>query len=158
VLLRVVDARDNAPLNARYHAVSAADSSVMDNGFVRMMASSTEPIRINLTPGVWHVTVNAQGYAQQTVDVVSPGDKIVRLTPGGTIVVSSTDASATRGRLLDANGQTYEGFTPVLDPLQATVSNVAPGVYTLQLLDSKNNVVKSQQVTMADGQTITLRM
>jgi len=155
VLLRVVDARDNAPLNAHYHAVSASNPATMQNA---MIASSTEPIRIDLATGAWHVTIGAQGYASQTVDVVSPGEKLVRLTPGGTIVVSSTDPNATHARLLDANGQFYNGFTPMLDPMQATVPNVAPGVYTLQMLDNKGAVLKAQQVTVVDGQTTTLRM
>lgn len=161
VLLRVIDARPPQPaLSAHYFAVSAADPKDTDSGWVRMMSSSTEPIRINLKPGLWHVTVSADGYASQTIDVTSPGQRVVGLTPGGTILVSATDANAVMGRLLDTTGRVYgeRGFKVVLDPLQWPVPNVAPGVYQLQLLDNKGKVLKSQQVTVVDGQTVTVRL
>jgi 5-hydroxyisourate hydrolase-like protein (transthyretin family) len=167
ILLKVIDARDQQQLNAWYHAVSDANPADVHDDMLRTMSSSTEPIKVTLAAGVWHVTVGAQGYATTSFDITSPGQKIVGLTPGGTIVVSSTNANGTRGRLLDASGQVYgrvgrSGFPPSfpveIDPLQSTLSNVAPGVYTLQLLDNKNTILKQTQVTIVDGQTVTLKL
>jgi large repetitive protein len=164
VTLLVVDARDNRPISAWYHAVSSTGQ--MYDDFIRFMASSTEPVKIPLPAGSFTITVGAQNYAQRTFTMNSPGTQTVGLTPGGTIVVSSTNRSGIRGRLLDSTGAGYgrgrggnpNNFPVELDPLQSTLENVAPGVYTLQLLDDKNNVLTSSQVTVVEGGTVTVKL
>jgi len=165
ILLKVVDARDQRPISASYHAVSVSNPEEVHDDFIRMMASSTEPMKITLTPGQWKVTVGAQNYASQTFTLTSPGAQTVGLTPGGTIVVSSTTAGGTHGRLLDSTGTLYPvrgrnpyGFPIEVDPLQSTFPNIAPGIYTLQLLDDKNAVLKSTTVTVVDGGTVSLKL
>jgi len=163
ITLLVVDARDQRPISAWYHAVSSTGQMYDDS--IRMMASSTEPVKIPLPAGAFKITLGAQGYAQTTINMNSPGSQTVGLTPGGTIVVSSTNSSGTRGRLLDAAGVSYgrgggsmPSFRVEIDPLQSTLENIAPGVYTLQLLDDKNSVLKSTQVTVEEGKTVTVRL
>lgn len=164
ITLLVVDARDNRPISAWYHAVSSTGQQYDD--FIRIMASSTEPVKIPLPAGSFRITVGADNYSQRSFTMNSPGTQTIGLTPGGTIVVSSTNHSGTRGRLLDSTGTGYgrgrggapSNFPVELDPLQSTLENIAPGVYTLQLLDDKNNVLKSSQVTVVEGGTVTVRM
>lgn len=172
IVLTVVDARDpqQRPLNAWYHAISTANGTTYDD-YVRM-ASSAEPVKIPLPAGSFLVTVGAQGYAQRTRQMTSPGAQTVGLTPGGTIVVSSTMSNGTRVRLTDSLGQNYNsnnarvgGYvrgapsTPVeQDPLQSTLQNVAAGVYKLDLLDNSGAVLKSTQVTVTDGATVVVRL
>jgi len=164
ITLLVVDARDQRPISAWYHAVSSTGQQYDD--FIRIMASSTEPVKIPLPAGSFRITVGAENYAQRTFNMNSPGTQTIGLTPGGTIVVSSTNHSGIRGRLLDSTGAGYgrgrggnpSNFPVELDPLQSTLENIAPGVYTLQLLDDKNNVLQSSQVTVVEGGTVTVRM
>jgi len=164
ITLLVVDARDNRPISAWYHAVSSTGQQYDD--YIRIMASSTEPVKIPLPAGSFRITVGAENYAQRTINMNSPGTQTIGLTPGGTIVVSSTNHSGIRGRLIDSTGSGYgrgrggapSNFPVELDPLQSTLENIAPGIYTLQLLDDKNNVLESKQVTVAEGATVTVRM
>jgi hypothetical protein len=172
IMLKVVDARDpqQRPLNAWYHAVSSSTGLTYDD-HVRM-ATAAEPVKIPLDAGAYLVTVGAEGYAQRTLQMTAPGAQTVGLTPGGTILVSSTMSSGKRVRLIDTLGQNYSansarvgGYVrgapsmPVeQDPLQTTLQNVAAGVYTLDLLDDKGAVLKSTQVTVVDGGTVVVRL
>ena len=168
----MVDARDpqQRPLNAWYHAVSSSTGTMYDD-YVRM-ATAAEPVKIPLDAGAYLVTVGADGYAQRTLQMTAPGAQTVGLTPGGTILVSSTMSSGKRVRLVDALGQNYSannarvgGYVrgaPSMqveqDPMQTTLQNVAAGVYTLELLDDKGAVLKSTQVTVVDGGTVVVRL
>src|SRR5439155_14823125 len=119
-----------------YHAVSTTGNTYEDH--VRM-AASAEPVKIPVAAGSYLVTVGAEGYAQRTMQMTSPGTQTVGLTPGGTIVVSSTMSSGKRVRLIDTSGQNYSansarvgGYVraapsmPVdQDPFQTTLQNVA---------------------------------
>lgn len=172
IVLKVVDGRDpqQQPLNAWYHAVSMANGQATD-GSLRFLSGGSEPLKIPLAAGTFMVTVGAQGYAPQTLQLTSPSVKTIGLTPGGTLVLSSTMSSGIRVRVIDASGQNYAansgggGFVRGApsygieqDPLQTTLQNIAAGNYTLQLLDKSGAVLKSTQVTVVDGQTVTVRL
>jgi protocatechuate 3,4-dioxygenase beta subunit len=163
IKLTLVDARDpnQRPISGWYHAV-ASDGTEYNDDIRFMGGSSTEPLKIKMPAGACKVTVGASGYASLTFTMNSPGFRTVGLTPGGTIVVSTTTAGA-HGRLLDPTGLIYGrgryGPMPIeVDPLQSTWPNIAPGTYTLELLDKANAVLKSTQVTVAEGQTVTLKL
>jgi len=161
----VVDARDNRPINAWYRAVSA-NGTVYDD-FLRFAMSNPEPVNIPLAAGSYKVTIGADGYASQSFVTDAPATRNLGLTPGGTILFSSSSADLTSGRLLDSTGTPYprggmrmgmQSFAVVADPLQTTLQNIAPGQYTLQLLDTKGAVVKSTTVTVSEGQTTTVKL
>jgi uncharacterized GH25 family protein len=163
IVLRVVDARDQRPLGAWYHAVGPK-GEVYDD-YIRFN-SSTESLRIPLAPGTYRVTVGASDYAIQSFTIDSPGQRMVGLTPGGTIMVSTTAPNA-RGRLVDAAGQPYsrsglrgmpQTFRIETDPLQSQLDNIAPGEYTIELLDEKNRVLRTTRVRVLDGQTVTVKL
>ncbi len=161
----VVDARDNRPINAWYRAVSA-NGTVYDD-FLRFTMSNPEAVNIPLAAGSYKVTLGAEGYAAQSFTINAPATRQLGLTPGGTILFSSSSAELTNGRLLDATGTPYprggmrmgqSSFGVVADPLQTTLQNIAPGQYTLQLLDDKGAVVKSTIVNVGEGRTITVKL
>jgi len=157
--LRVVDARDQRPLTAWYHAASS--SGVYDGSI-----SGAEPLRIALSAGSYRVTVGAPGYASRTFTISVPGDETVALTPGGTIVVSSTSDEFTHARLLDAFGEPYRfgpgpsSGTLRIDPApgQTHIANVAAGNYTLEIVDDRGKVLRMTQVTVGEGQVTPARL
>ncbi|MCU1245402.1 MAG: hypothetical protein JWN02_1312, partial [Acidobacteria bacterium] len=158
--LRLTDARDGQPLAGWYHAEAVGGT------YDGALAGGSEATRAPLAAGAYRVTVGATGYASASLTISAPGEQTVGLTPGGTIVVSSTSGTFAFMRILDAAGQPYRwGPGPAagtirLDPApgQTPVANVTPGTYTLQLIDNRNNVVRSTQVTVAEGQIVPARL
>jgi hypothetical protein len=163
--LRVEDLRDHRTLNAWYRAISST-GEVYDD-YIRFMSSSTEPITIPLPAGSYWVMVGAEGYAPRSYTMNSPGAQTVSLTPGGTILVSTSTTGGDRGRILDSAGRSYSrggmrGGPPTFRiegaPMQSTLENIAPGRYTIQVLDEKDAVLRSATVEVSEGQTVTIKM
>jgi hypothetical protein len=150
LVLTVIDARDRRPLSAWYHAVSASGSFDGSLG--------AEPSSIALASGAYELTVGAIGYASITINVSAPGRQTVALTPGGTLLISSTSDAFVRARLVGPTGQPYLMFRLDPAPGQTRVANVAAGNYTLQVIDDDNRVVRATQVTVGEGQTVTARL
>jgi len=159
--LRLSDARDGQPLAGWYHA-EAMGGETYDGA----LAGGTEPTRAPLAAGSYRVAVGAPGYATATFAISAPGEQLVRLTPGGTIMVSSTSDSFASMRILDAASQPVRwGPGPAtgtlrIDPApgQTRVANLAAGTYTLQLIDNRNHVLRATQVTVAEGQVVPVRL
>src|SRR5206468_3863206 len=82
ITLRVVDGRDQRMLAAFAQAYDSAGREVDPNVFRGL--GSPAPITLNVSPGLYRVTVSAIGYATQTVSVQAPNPVavIVALTPG----------------------------------------------------------------------------
>ncbi len=162
--LRVVDARDHRPLSAWVHAVSG--DGVVVNDFVSAVAAGADPAPVLLAVGTYRVTVGTSAYASQSFTINAPGEQTVGLTPGGTILISSTSDAFANVRLLDAAGQPYRsGPGPVagiyrIDPApgQTPIANVAAGTYTLQIVDDGNRVMRSAQVTVREGEIVPVRL
>jgi len=158
--LRVVDARDQRPLSAWVHAQSGSGE-----GYDGTAAASTEPATIALATGSYRLTVGASGYAPISVTVTVPGEQMVALTPGGTIVVSSSSDTFAFVRILDAAGVplrfglgTSAGLFRV-DPApgQTRIANVPAGTYTLQLL-AGGDVLRSVIVTVREGESAAAKL
>jgi hypothetical protein len=149
--LKLVDGRDARPLNGWAHAESAGT------------AYDGDAASLPLAPGRYRITAGAPGYATRTLDAEAPGEATVALTPGGTIVVASSSSAFAVLRMLDDMGQPVRvgpGAAPGLfrvDPApgQTRIANIAAGDYTLQLLDDRNNVVRSVRVTVREGGVVT---
>ncbi|HEX6640112.1 MAG TPA: carboxypeptidase-like regulatory domain-containing protein, partial [Thermoanaerobaculia bacterium] len=159
VTLNVVDARDQRPIGARAIAFDMAGRVVDET---RMMFGSSESasLKLSLSPGNYMATVVAEGYAPRSISFQSPSTQTVMMSPGGTLEVRSQHNNAMRVRLIDANGQPYPrfgGFPPTREllpsPGTTTLSNIAAGVYTLQLLNGEA-VVDSKRVVVVEGQTV----
>ncbi|HXH41769.1 MAG TPA: carboxypeptidase-like regulatory domain-containing protein, partial [Thermoanaerobaculia bacterium] len=160
VAIHAVDARDARPLNAWYHAESAGGDS-----YDGTIAGTAEPERIALAAGSYRLTVGAAAYAPRTLTIVAPGEETVALTPGGTIVVTSSNETVALLRITDATGQPVRfGPGPLpgmvrLDPApsQTRIANVAAGTYTLQLVVN-GNVLRSAPVTVREAETVSAKL
>jgi uncharacterized GH25 family protein len=160
VALRVVDGRDARPLNGWYHADAGSGES-----FDGAVAGTAEPARIALAAGSYRLTVGASGYAPRTLTVVAPGEETIALTPGGTIIVSSSSDAFAFLRIIDAAGLPIRfGPGPAagtirVDPApgQTRIANVTPGTYLVQLVVD-GNVLRSAPVTVREGETVPARL
>ena len=163
VTLRVIDGRDGRLLAATPHVVDVQGRS-LDSGF--RFSSTPEPLKLDLSPGTYRVTLYANGYAARTVTVVSPSTQNVAMTPGGTLLIRSKSSSADlRYRLIDGNGLPYgriginEGtYTLLASPGVTTMQNVAAGTYRLEVLDKTDRVVNSKSVTINEGLPTTIEI
>jgi len=162
--LRVVDARDGRPLTAWVHAQSGTGESY-DEGYDGTVAASAEPTSIALAAGSYRMTAGASGYAPVSLTVTAPGEQTVALTPGGTIVVSSSSDTFAFVRIVDAAGMPLRfGPGPAAElfrvdpaPGKTPIANVPAGTYTLQLLVG-GNVLRSASVTVREGESVAAKL
>lgn len=159
VTLRVVDGRDGREISAMVTVYDAAGRVVYDtrsSGFPGF--GSTTNMHLPLAPGSYTATLTMTGYAVSTARLTSPSNQTVAMTPGGTIAVQSRHSVVRRMRLLDSSGMPYPrtSWTPgsrELLPGTVPINNVAPGSYTLQLLNDDDSVADTQQVVVREGET-----
>lgn len=158
VTLTVVDARDGRTLSARAVAFDM-QGRVADE--TRMMFGSADSgnVTLNVAPGGYSVTVSASGYAPRQVTLQSPSTQTIALSPGGTVEVRSKHSTSMRVRLIDAGGTPYPRYSIVppsreILPGTTTLPNIAPGTYTLQLLNGEV-VIDSKRLVVMEGQTVT---
>jgi hypothetical protein len=123
-------------------------------------SDSTAALKVTVAAGQYRVVIQVQGYAGRTVTLSSPSQQTIGMTPGGTLVIRSSGSAPRAARLLDANGQLYErsifGNSQVMlnaSPASVTLTNIAPGIYTVQVLDEQGLVSNSTKVTIVEGQT-----
>ncbi len=160
VKLKVVDARDGRTLSAFVYVYDSAGRVVSDpttSGFRFGPGESTD-INLRLPPGSYTATVQTPDYATLTVQISSPSTRTVALTRGGTIMVESKHSDRRRMRLVDASGMGYPrlGTRPsARDLLPGTqpIEHVAPGGYTLQLLNDDETVADTVHVVVREGET-----
>lgn len=158
VTLRVVDGRDGRAISAFVTVFDSAGRVVPERGMGFGQGSSTD-IRLSLAPGSYTATVTMSGYAAQTARITSPSTQTVALTPGGTILVQSKHSERRRMRLLDASGMQYPRMTPQpmprdLLPGTTPFEHVAPGSYTLLLLNDNDSIADTVQVSVREGETV----
>ena len=131
-----------------------AGSVVFDNpmGF----SPTAEPIRVPVAPGQYRVLISAPGYATQTISMMSPSQKTIPLTPGGTLLIHSSSSSLMRGRLIASSGAVYsrpfdrEGVFGIAGAT-TQVSNVQADNYKLEVLGTNGSVTKTIDVRITDG-------
>lgn len=156
VTLRVVDGRDGRLLSAFVRVTDAQNRVVYDSP-MRFGGGGAEPVKLALDAGTYSATISAQGYAPRRVTLVSPSSPTVGLTPGGSILVRSKGSTLRRARLLAPDGQPYlrGGMNPIftVDPSPGVtqLENIAPGMYTLQILGNGDEVVGATQVNVMEG-------
>lgn len=160
VSLHVVDGRDGRQINAFVTVFDAAGRIVYESMGMRFGSSdTTSDTHLPLAPGSYTATLFMTGYAATSVRVTSPSPRqTVSMTPGGTILVQSQHSTVRRMRLLDSAGIPYPRFgsrptTRDLLPGTVPIENVAPGSYTLQLLNDDESVANTQSVFVREGET-----
>ena len=161
VTLSVVDFRDNRPLSAQVTVFDAQGRVAHDTRGMMRFGSEAREIRLPLAPGSYTATIFASDYAPRTVSLQSPSSPTIHVSPGGTIVVRSRHNERQRMRLIDASGMAYPRWstTPTtrdLPPGTATLEHIAPGAYTLVLLNANETVAASQTVNVREGETVTV--
>lgn len=156
ISLRIVDARDGRALNAFISVLDGAGRVAQQGPF---RPDSSGITRISLAPGSYSAVVNASGYASQRIQFSVPGAQLaVSLRPGGSIRIDSTATSSVRARLLDPTGHPHQPtiWDPrpemMLRPGSTSIENVAPGIYTLEILDAAGAVSDRKQVNVVEGQ------
>jgi hypothetical protein len=113
-----------------------------------------------VAPGSYMATITASGYAPRQMTIQSPSTQTVALSPGGTVHLRSKHDQTMRIRLIDASGAPYPRLSismPSRDllpsPGTTTMSNIAAGTYTLQLM-SGEVVIDSKRLVVMEGQTV----
>jgi hypothetical protein len=161
VTLRVVDGRDGRLIAAGTQVLDMQGNTVAGMGF--RFNQTPEPVKLDLAPGQYRVTLNAQGYALKTIVVASPSTMTVPMTPGGTLLIQSKSTASLRARLIAPDGSSYfrlgmgDGTFPLLaSPATTTLQTVAPGIYRLEVLDAGDRVVNATSVTVNEGQQTTI--
>jgi hypothetical protein len=160
--VRLTDARSGNTLDGYVVAVDAAGLQVARTSEAQKDGTMLVPV----AAGAYRISVSADGYASQSmrVNVPHPGEVRLSLTPGGTLIVHADRASADLLKLVLPSGEEYvrcqcNGIAEIrLTGLSTTIENVAPGSYTMQLLDPKGLVKATQVVTIAEGKTTVVEM
>jgi protocatechuate 3,4-dioxygenase beta subunit len=162
VTLKVVDGRDGRMLSANIRVTDAQGRDVGGDSGFRFGGGSAEPIKLSLAPGMYRITVQAMGYALRTLTITAPSQQTVALTPGGTLLIRSKSSGTRRGRLIDGAGTLYfasqfnnAGTFRILETGTTTLNNVAAGHYRLDVLDDRDQVTKSIEVDVIEGQPAT---
>jgi uncharacterized GH25 family protein len=158
ITLKIVDARDGRPLGGMVWVYDAQGRIVYDTMRMFRGDSDAGEMSLPLAPGSYTATVTANNYASVNIAVQSPSPaRSIALTPGGRLLIRSKHSMNRLVRLIDANGLPYGRFNNprpsrelLPQPGTTQITNVAPGTYTLQLLDGER-VVDSTEVTVQEG-------
>lgn len=154
--LRLVDGRDGRGISGSVYVTNLQDQFVLEDS---IRSDGAEAQKVALPAGQYVVRAWANGYAPRTMTTSSPGVISMPLTPGGTISITSSSASAREARLVDSSGRVYylfgrrRSFTIDPSPASTDLRSIAPGTYSLQVLDPTGNASDSKQVTVVEGQT-----
>ncbi|HEX2121597.1 MAG TPA: hypothetical protein VHL59_08145, partial [Thermoanaerobaculia bacterium] len=157
IRVRLVDARNGATLKGWAVATDAS-------GLPAARAEQTErdgTMHLGLADGSYRISVSASGFASQSKDAVLParGELRFALTPGGTLVVRSDRPSYDLVKLVMPNGVEYvrcecNGIAEIrLTGTTTTIGHIAPGRYTMQVLDANGSLKTRYPVTIAEGET-----
>lgn len=162
VTLRVIDGRDGLSI---YATVTVFDQQgrIVHDTRMGFRAPDVKEIAVPIPPGPYTATVAAPYYAPRSVAFTAPSTQTVMLTPGGTILLQSKHSTRRGFRLLDAAGAPYPRLgQPVssrnLPAGTLPLEYIAPGAYTLQLLDDAGAVLSSQQVVVREGETVRVEL
>lgn len=161
ITLNVVDGRDGRMIAASPQVLDMQGHAVAGSGF--RFSSTPEPIKLDVAPGQYRVSLMAQGYALKTVVVTSPSTQTIPMTPGGTLQINSKSSAVLRARLIAPDGTPYgrlgmgDGtFQLLASPAMTLLQNVAPGTYRLEVLDLSDRVLNTTSVTVNEGQQTTI--
>jgi hypothetical protein len=160
--VRLVDARTGNTLDGYAIAVDEA-------GHLLARTHDRKPdgtLRLPVTPGNYRIAVSASGFASQlTRSAVPRKDELrVALTPGGSLIVNTDRESNDAIKLVMPTGEEYvqcqcNGIAEIrLTGTKTVVEHVAPGAYSMQVLDARGLVKASHPVTIAEGQSTTIEV
>jgi uncharacterized GH25 family protein len=158
--VRVVDARDGKTING---SVVAWD---LNNQLVaRANSTSNETYLLSVAPGEYYVAAMIWGYAPQIVRVSAPNPAELRLpvSLGGTLTIETSSKEPRQVKLMRPDGfafrlSEYAGDGTIVITGTKELEHVTAGSYTLQVLDGKQQVVKTYPVTVTEGAPTKVQM
>ncbi|HYK00801.1 MAG TPA: carboxypeptidase regulatory-like domain-containing protein [Thermoanaerobaculia bacterium] len=160
VILKLVDGRDGRAINGQIWVYDAQGRIVYDTMRMFRGIADTDAgqLSLPLAPGSYTASVSANNYASVNIVLQSPSTpRVLALTPGGTLLLRSKHSQHRQIRLIDANGIPYQRYNNPLpsrdlvpQPGTTQIPNIAPGTYTVQLLDGMS-VVDTVQVRVEEG-------
>ena len=160
VRLRVVDARDGRGLRG-FVSVSDGGGRLAFEGSIS--ADTPDGGSIPLAPGGYMVLINVNGYASAMIRLTAPSAlQTIAVSPGGTLHVESNSADRRLARIIDSSGQIVRRGSWqndgnfVLQPGVTAYGQLAPGSYTLEVLDG-GGVAERESFTILEGQTTLVR-
>jgi protocatechuate 3,4-dioxygenase beta subunit len=161
VALNIVDARDGRTLSAQVMVFDGQGRLVHDSRGIFRFGDAAKEMRLPLAPGTYQATIFVPEYAARHISITSPSSPTVAVTPGGTIVVRSKHNVRRRMRVLDASGMVYPRFnvmpfTRDLPPGTLPIEHIAPGSYTLVLLNDDETAASTVPVVVREGETVTV--
>ncbi|HVG22857.1 MAG TPA: carboxypeptidase regulatory-like domain-containing protein [Thermoanaerobaculia bacterium] len=161
VTVTLVDARDQSTLSGQVAVFDAQGRPVYDSRANFRFGDAAKEMRLPLAPGSYTATIFVQDYAPMHVTLTSPSTPRFMMSPGGTILVRSKYDVRRRIRLLDASGMPYPrvGTMPMIrdvPPGTIPLEHIAPGSYTLVLLNDDDTPAASQTVVVRERQTVTV--
>ena len=149
----MVDARDGRTLRA-WTGVETLDRRPVFDTY----GDTSEVISLPLEPGNYRLIVAAGRYAPRLLTISVPSPEIrVALSPGGALAIRSGEASR-KAKLFFPSGdlvpiQSWRYFDLPLTIGTNLRENIAPGNYTLQILDRAGGVEKTVSIVITEGQT-----
>ncbi|PYQ28413.1 MAG: hypothetical protein DMF56_16525 [Acidobacteria bacterium] len=157
--VRLTDARDGKTLDGYVVATN-------DAGLVAARANEQQKdgsFNVPLAAGAYRVSVSANGYASQSIRATVPsnGELRLALTPGGNLIVHTDKPSNDLVKLVMPSGEEYvrcqcNGIAEIrLTGTTTTIDHVAPGRYTMQVLDAQGRIKTGYPVAIGEGQTTT---
>ncbi|MBW3563783.1 MAG: carboxypeptidase-like regulatory domain-containing protein [Acidobacteria bacterium] len=154
LILRVIDASSGQ---------SVPGSVVLYDGSGREVHRARPPLRedgtllIEAAPGSYTLWVTARGLERATRTVSIPGPPVtITLGTGGDLLVTSTRSEPVSVRMRDAAGrQVALAYPPqfTIRPGENRFDHLAPGDYTLEILDSAGTATESVPFTIRNGET-----
>ncbi|HVT03746.1 MAG TPA: carboxypeptidase-like regulatory domain-containing protein, partial [Thermoanaerobaculia bacterium] len=157
LLVRVVDRRDSRPLDARFFVNDSLGSLVFDRG---RDSPASDTARISLPEGRYSLSVSVYGFATRTVDLQIPSpDVLIALSPGGSLVITSSATEGRVGQLVNASGKPYQRslYRPdgkfEIKSGTTTIESIESGAYVLRVYDNKGKVENTRPVVIKEGET-----
>lgn len=152
VIVRVIDAETRRPVESVSLTITDSVKQTLYSGMP--FREEDGGFRVWLVPGRYTARVYSPQYVSSTVELSVPGaGTIVTLSRAGRIVLQGRREGGVRVRLVDPNsGRTIHQTS--IPP--GVFESVTPGMYKLEIMDDKQNVVATFNVTVAAGQTVTV--
>lgn len=152
----LVDGRTSAPLSGTVVARNMSNEVVFDG----VPRKDGKGVRLPLPAGSYKVSASATGYATHTIIADAPSDEVViRLTPGGTLIVRAEDPTPRVGRLVMPSGEEYircwcNRVAEIrLEGSITGIENIAAGSYDL-VVSERDGSESSYPVTVIEDQTV----
>lgn len=146
--LEILDGRTGQRLQARVSVYDTRGNLLHDS-----FGPAGGLMQLPLATGSYTAQVSAHGYAARIVTITSPSSQRVTLSPGGTLDIRAAHSGRMTVRLLDGSGQPYprQASMHVFSHGAGRLHNIAPGTYTVEVLEDDGSVSASRQVTVQEG-------